>query len=145
MTEQLWTEPDAAARERILRTTATMAIVGVSAKPSRPSYGVYQYLKTRTDYTLYLVNPTITEIDGVAVYPSLAELPVVPDLVDVFRRQDELPSVLADVLALPTLPKTLWLQQGLWDQQLAQEAEEAGLEVVMDSCIKVEHAMLVGR
>jgi predicted CoA-binding protein len=137
-----WTGPDWEAVERILRETRSVAVVGASANPTRPSYGVYRYLRTRTDYTLYPVNPTITEIDGDTVYPSLADLPEVPDMVDVFRRQEELPSVLADVLALPTRPKTLWLQQGLWHEQVARDAEAAGMQVVMDACLKVEHACL---
>ena len=84
--------------ERILRETRSVAIVGVSDDPLRPSYGVWQYLKSASDYELYLVNPTISEIDGDVVYPSLADLPVIPDLVDVFRRRDHLHSVLADTI-----------------------------------------------
>jgi predicted CoA-binding protein len=91
---------------------------------------------------VYPVNPTISEIDGVPTYPSLADLPVVPDLVDVFRRQSELAAVLADVLALPRPPRTLWLQLGLFDEQVARDAESAGITVVMDRCLKVDHARL---
>jgi predicted CoA-binding protein len=91
---------------------------------------------------VYPVNPTITEIDGVPTYPRLADLPVVPDMVDVFRRFDELPSVLADTLALEQRPKTLWLQQGLWHEQVGRDAEAAGMHVVMDLCLMVEHARL---
>ena len=140
-----WGGPDPVALQQILRQTRTIAIVGVSANPSRPSNSVYRYLKSTDDYDLYPVNPTITEIDGERVYARLADLPVVPDLVDVFRRQEELPSVLADVLALPQRPKTLWLQQGLFDEQVAREAEAAGLQVVMDRCLKVDHAQAVNR
>ncbi|AQA03539.1 CoA-binding protein [Mycobacterium sp. MS1601] len=130
--------------EDILRQTRTVAVVGASANPSRPSYGVYRYLKANTDYQLYPVNPTITDIDGDKVYASLADLPVVPDMVDVFRRYDDLPSVLAETLALPALPKTLWLQQGLFHEQVGRDAQAAGLQVVMDRCLKVDHAELVG-
>jgi uncharacterized protein len=140
-----WSEPKPAELQRILRQTRTIAIVGVSAKPARPSYSVYRYLQSTGQYDLYLVNPTITDIEGAQVFPSLADLPVVPDMVDVFRRTEELPSVLADVLGLPRRPKTLWLQQGLFDEQLAHEAEAAGLRVVMDRCLKVEHAQTVRR
>ena len=76
--------------ERILRETRSVAIVGASANPRRASHDVWTYLKSASDYTLYLVNPTISEVDGTPVYPSLADLPVVPDLVDVFRRRDHL-------------------------------------------------------
>ena len=131
--------------EEILRQTRTVAVVGASANPARPSYGVYRYLKAHTDYELYPVNPTITDIDGEPVYATVADLPVVPDMVDVFRRYEDLPSVLAEVLALPSLPKTLWLQQGLFHEQVGRDAEAAGLQVVMDRCLKVDHAQLVGR
>jgi uncharacterized protein len=127
---------------RILRETKTIAVVGASANPSRPSHEVYTYLKRTGDYTVYPVNPTISEIDGVPTYPSLADLPETPDLVDVFRRRSELATVLADVLALPRPPKTLWLQLGLFDEQVARDAEAAGITVVMDRCLKVDHAGL---
>src|SRR5258705_10081020 len=128
--------------ERILRATDTVAIVGASANPARASHEVWTYLKSRSDFTLYLVNPTISEIEGTPVYPSLAELPVVPDLVDVFRRHEYLPSVLDDTIAVGA--KTLWLQSGLWHEQVARDGEAAGLQVVMDRCLKVEHARLLG-
>jgi predicted CoA-binding protein len=128
--------------ERILRETRSVAIVGVSADPMRPSHGVWSYLRSSSDYDLYLVNPTISEIDGTPVYPSLADLPVVPDLVDVFRRHEHLPSVLADTIKVGA--KVLWLQQGLWHREVAREGEAAGLQVVMDRCLKVDHARLLG-
>jgi uncharacterized protein len=134
--------PDDDALQRILRETRTIAVVGASNKPARPSYGVYRYLVATGDYQVYPVNPTITEIDGAPVYPSLAQLPVLPDLVDVFRRLDEVPAVLSETLALAPLPRTLWLQQGLWDEQVARDASAAGLQVVMDRCLKVDHARL---
>jgi predicted CoA-binding protein len=138
-----WENPSATRRQQILRATETVAIVGVSPDPLRPSHGVWSYLRAASDYDLYLVNPTVTEIDGTPVYPSLAELPVVPDLVDVFRRRDDLPSVLDDVLAVEGV-KTFWLQFGLFDEAVARRAEAAGLEVVMDRCLKVEHARFHG-
>jgi len=128
--------------ESILRQTKTVAIVGVSADPMRPSHGVWKYLKAATDYELYLVNPTLDEIDGDTVYPTLADLPVVPDMVDVFRRREHLHSVLRDTIAVGA--KTLWLQQGLWDDDVAREGAAAGLQVVMDRCLKVDHARLLG-
>ncbi|MFG1934177.1 CoA-binding protein [Mycobacterium sp. NPDC048908] len=127
--------------EQILRDTRTVAIVGVSDNPRRPSHEVWSYLKSASDYQLYLVNPTISEVDGTAVYPSLADLPVVPDLVDVFRRHEFLPSVLQDTIDVGA--KTLWLQQGLWHEQVARDGEAAGLQVVMDRCLKVDHARLL--
>ncbi|KKW62796.1 CoA-binding protein [Mycolicibacterium elephantis] len=127
--------------EEILRKTRTVAIVGASANPARASHEVWSYLKSASDYELYLVNPTITEVDGTPVYPSLADLPVVPDLVDVFRRREHLPSVLEDTIAVGA--KALWLQLGLRDEQVARDGAAAGLQVVMDRCLKVEHARLL--
>ncbi|WP_101950843.1 CoA-binding protein [Mycobacterium sp. 3519A] len=123
---------------QILRDTRTVAIVGVSDNPLRPSHEVWSYLKSASDYELYLVNPTISEVAGTPVYPSLADLPVVPDLVDVFRRHEFLPSVLQETIAVGA--KTLWLQQGLWHEQVARDGEAAGLQVVMDRCLKVDYA-----
>jgi predicted CoA-binding protein len=134
--------PDDVTLRRILAETRTIAVVGASDKPTRPSHEIYSYLLSTGQYQVYPVNPTITEIDGAAVYPGLADLPVVPDMVDVFRRFDELPSVLADVLSLGQIPKTLWLQQGLWHEQVGRDAEAAGMHVVMDRCLMVEHARL---
>ena len=137
-----WVGPEALQRQRILRETRTLAIVGASANPSRASYFVWTYLKSTSDYTVYLVNPTITEVEGTPVYPSLADLPVVPDLVDVFRRREHLLSVLRDTIEVGA--KTLWLQQGLWDDEVARDGAAAGLQVVMDRCLKVDHARLLG-
>jgi predicted CoA-binding protein len=143
MTEtRTWTGPDAVDRQRILRATRSVAIVGASANPSRASYFVWTYLSSTTDYAVYLVNPTITEVNGAPVYPSLAELPVAPDLVDVFRRHDDLPSVLDDTVAVGA--KTIWLQLGLWHEGVARAAEVKGLRVVMDRCLKIEHARFHG-
>ncbi|HUB54078.1 MAG TPA: CoA-binding protein [Mycobacterium sp.] len=135
-------QPDDVTLRRILAETRTIAVLGASDKPTRPSHEIYSYLVSTGDYQVYPVNPTITEIDGVPVYPRLADLPVVPDMVDVFRRFEELPSVLADTLALEPRPKTLWLQQGLWHEQVGRDAEAAGMHVVMDLCLMVEHARL---
>jgi uncharacterized protein len=134
--------PDTETLRKILRATRTVAIVGASAKPLRASHEVWTYLKSASDYELYLVNPTISEVEGTPVYPSLAQLPVAPDLVDVFRRHEYLPAVLEDTIAIGA--KVLWLQLGLWDDQVARDGAAAGLEVVMDRCLKVDHARLLG-
>jgi len=124
--------------ETILRETTTVAIVGASANRARAVYGVWSYLKAASDYELYLVNPTIDDVDGTPTYPDLASLPVVPDLVDVFRRHEHLPEVLDDAIKVGA--KTLWLQSGLWDEKVARDGEAAGLRVVMDRCLKVDYA-----
>ncbi|BBG03016.1 MULTISPECIES: CoA-binding protein [Pseudonocardia] len=142
--ETTWENPPAVRRQQILRETRSVAIVGASANPSRASNFVATYLLASTGYEVYFVNPNATEILGRPVHRSLAELPVVPDLVDVFRKPAELAGVLDEVLSLDPLPRTFWLQFGLFDTDLAGRAEEAGLEVVMDRCLKVEHARFAG-
>jgi predicted CoA-binding protein len=142
MTEAFtWVEPDTDSLKRILRETRSVAIVGASDKHTRPSYNVWTYLKLYSIYDLYLVNPALTEVDGTRVYPSLADLPVVPDLVHVFRRYDELPSVLEEAIEIGA--KTIWLPDWSWHGQVARAGEAAGLQVVMDRCLRVEHTRLV--
>jgi predicted CoA-binding protein len=138
----MWTQPNDDAVRDLLRATRTIAVVGVSPNPVRPSHEVYRYLESSTDYELFPVNPMIEELDGKPVYPNLAALPVVPDMVDVFRRQDQLRSVFNDAIAAGA--KSIWLQQGLWDEKLAADAQANGMQVVMDRCLKVEHAVLIG-
>ncbi|GAA3076880.1 CoA-binding protein [Pseudonocardia yunnanensis] len=138
-----WENPSATRRQQILRATRTVAVVGASPNPARASNFVATYLLASTDFDVYFVNPNASEILGRPVYKKLADLPVVPDLVDVFRRREDLPSVLDDVLALDGV-RTLWLQFGLFDEEVARRAEAAGLEVVMDRCLKVEHARFHG-
>ena len=139
---ETWQGPSLQDRLRILRTTTSVAIVGASANPARASYFVASYLLSSSSYDVYFVNPRATEILGHPVYPSLADLPVVPDLVDVFRRHDDLPSVLDETVAVGA--KTLWLQLGLWHEDVARGAEAVGLDVVMNRCLKIEHARFHG-
>ena len=137
-----WRPPSASERLRLLRATRTVAMVGASANASRASNFVATYLLAETDYELWFVNPAVDEILGRPVYPSLAALPGPPDLVDVFRRHEELPGVAAEAIAAGA--KTLWLQLGLWDDAVAERASAAGLAVVMDRCLKIEHARFRG-
>lgn len=139
-----WENPPAVRRQQILRATRTVAVVGASPNPARASNFVATYLLASTSYAVYFVNPNASEILGQPVYKTLADLPVVPDLVDVFRRKEDLPGVLDEVLALGEGVRTFWLQFGLWDEDVARRAEAAGLEVVMDRCLKVEHARFHG-
>lgn len=138
-----YTEPTAGERLAILQRTRSIAMVGASASVSRPSYFVATYLtSSSTDYDVYFVNPTATGILGRPVYKSLADLPVVPDLVDVFRKHDDLPGVTEEAIAVGA--RTLWFQLGLWHPGAALNAVAAGLEVVMDRCLKIEHARFYG-
>ena len=138
-----WTPPTALERKAILDSTESIAIVGASKNPARASNFVATYLlSSSTDYQVYMVNPRETEILGQPVYPSLAELPVVPDIVDVFRRNEDLPEVTQE--AIDVGAKTFWAQLGLWNGDAAQVASAAGLNVVMDRCTKIEHARFAG-
>lgn len=140
--ERTWEGPSAPERLNILRNAKSIAIVGASDKPSRASYFVATYLQSSSPYRLYFVNPTAREILGQPVYKSLADLPEQPDIVDVFRRHDDLPEVLEEAKAAGA--KTLWLQLGSWHEDVARDAEAAGLNVVMDRCVKIEHARFHG-
>jgi hypothetical protein len=137
-----WANPSALERQEILRRTRTVAVVGASSKPQRASNFVATYLLASTAYDVYFVNPNETEILGRPVYPTLAALPLVPDLVDVFRRPADLPEVLAE--AIDVGATTFWLQFGLFVPEIARKAEAAGLAVVMDRCLKIEHARFHG-
>jgi uncharacterized protein len=138
-----WENPAAGERQQILRETRTLAMVGASPNPARASNFVATYLLSTSAYEVWFVNPNATEILGRPVYPSLADLPGVPDLVDVFRRMEDIPAVLDDALELEGV-RTFWLQFGLYDETLAKRGEAAGLTVVMDRCVKVEHARFHG-
>ena len=140
--KRTWIGPSAKERQEILRTAKTVAIVGASPNPARSSYFVATYLNQSSDYELYFVNPNADEILGQKVYPDLASLPVVPDIVDVFRRGSDIPSVIDDVVAIGA--KTIWVQLGIWNEEAAYYGESKGLTVVMDRCIKVEHARFHG-
>jgi uncharacterized protein len=137
-----WQGPDARTRLAILRRAKSVAIVGASPNPARSSYFVATYLTSSTPYRVYFVNPRATEILGRKVYPDLASLPEVPDIVDVFRKGSDIPSVIDVVLAVGA--KTIWVQLGIWNEDAARYGESKGLTVVMDRCIKIEHARFHG-
>ena len=140
--ERSWQAPGAQARFELLRTARSIAIVGASDNPARASYFVSTYLLGSSPYEVYFVNPRATTILGRPVYASLADLPVAPDIVDVYRKHDDLPDVAEEAVAVGA--KTLWLQLGSWHEGAAAIAEAAGLSVVMDRCVKIEHARFHG-
>ncbi len=129
-------------RLALMQRTRTVAIVGMSANPARASHFVATYLLGKTDWTLWYVNPRETRILGQDVYPSLADVPHAPDLVDVFRRVDDLPSVVEDSVAAGA--GSVWFQLGLEHDDAAARASEAGLAVVQNRCLKIEHARFAG-
>ncbi|MCU1416463.1 MAG: CoA-binding protein [Schumannella sp.] len=140
--KRTWVGPSAKERLKILQSAKSVAIVGASPNTARSSFFVATYLQQSSDYDLYFVNPNADEILGQPVYKSLADLPVVPDIVDVFRKGSDIPSVIDDVVAIGA--KTVWVQLGIWNQDAAIYGESKGLTVVMDRCIKVEHARFHG-
>ena len=140
--QRTWVGPSAKERLAILRGAKSIAIVGASPNSTRSSYFVSTYLLQSSDYRVYFVNPMVDEILGQKSYKSLADLPEVPDIVDVFRKASDIPSVIEEVLASGA--KTVWVQLGIWNQEAAEYGESKGLTVVMDRCLKVEHARFNG-
>jgi len=137
-----WQAPSARERLAILRSAKTVAIVGASDNPARASYFVGTYLLSSSNYTVWFVNPRAESILGHPAYASVADLPESPDIVDVFRKPSDLPEVLDEALAAHA--RTLWLQLGISDDAIANKAAAAGLNVVMNRCLKIEHARFHG-
>jgi predicted CoA-binding protein len=126
---------------KLLLSTKTIAIVGVSANTDRASYHVARYLQKNSQYELFFVNPAADEILGQKVYKSLGEIKKEIDLVDVFRKSDDCLTVLEEAIAIKA--KAIWLQLGISVPEVATQGEAAGLTVVMDRCIKIDHAHLL--
>ena len=124
---------------QVLTQTQVIAVVGHSDKPHRTSYQIAQFLR-QVGYKVYPVNPTVPEIDGQPSFPSLDAIPESIDLVNVFRRSEYLPEIVEQsiILEIPTI----WAQLGISEPVSAEKALSAGLNVVMDTCIKVEYLRL---
>lgn len=138
-----WAPPSALERKEILDSARTIAVVGASSNPARASNFVLTYLSSSIcDYDLYPVNPRESEVLGLRCYDSLASLPVVPDIVDVFRRAEDCPAIAREAAEVGA--GTLWLQLGIVSEEAAAIASAAGLQVVMDRCSKIEHARFAG-
>jgi uncharacterized protein len=121
----------------LLRATRRIAVVGISDKPHRASHEVAAYLQ-RAGYTIVPVNPLLTEVLGQPCYPDLLSIPGGVDLVNVFRRPDEIEPVVTQALAIGA--NALWLQLGVVNEAEATRARQGGMHVVMDRCIKIDHA-----
>jgi predicted CoA-binding protein len=135
----------AAERRALLDRSHTVAMVGASANHSRPSYFVFSFLRTRGKLDVTPINPTITAIDGVRGYPTLAAYAAergAPDIVDVFRKAEDTPQVVRESIAAGA--KAIWFQYGVINDEAIRLADEAGLDVVVDRCIKVESARFDG-
>jgi len=123
----------------ILKDYRVVAVVGLSADPERPSYRVAQYLKEH-GYRIIPVNPGCEEILGEKCYPSLKDIPFPVEVVDIFRQVEAIPAIVEEAIRLKA--KAVWMQLGLVEPTSAQKARNAGLKVVMDHCLKVEHTRL---
>lgn len=126
--------------EEILKKSKTIAIVGLSDKPDRPSYGVASYLLDH-GYKLFPVNPNISNWRGLKAYNSLNEITEKIDIVDIFRKSEDVLPVVQDAIAIGA--KTVWMQLGVINEPAAELARKSELTVVMDKCIKIEHAKLL--
>ncbi len=126
-------------REAALRECKVVAVVGLSPDPSRPSYAVAEYLQ-RHGYRIIPVNPKAKEILGERAYASLKDIPEKVDVVDVFRRSEEVPAIVEDALSIGA--RCVWMQEGVRHEKAAERCREEGLRVVADCCIKKEHARL---
>ena len=135
--------PSDARLHEILTSNPTIAVVGASPKPGRVSRAIMGYL-LQHGYHVIPVNPTHAgeQIFGKTVYATLADVPEPIDVVDIFRRTEFLGETVDEALALEPKPKVIWMQLGLSDDAAARKAEAAGLTVIMDHCIKIEHARL---
>jgi uncharacterized protein len=134
-----------AQRRELLERIRSVAMIGASNNPLRPSYTVFSYLRTATPFDVAPINPTITEIDGVKAFPSLAAYAAergAPDVVDVFRKPSELVAVVDDAIAAGA--KAIWFQYGVVNHEAIAKADGAGLDVVVDRCMKVEYARFHG-
>lgn len=127
-------------RSDLLKISKTVAIVGISDKPDRPSYGVAQYLLENSHFDLYFVNPLLGEVLGKKVYKTLKEVPVHIDIVDVFRKPADCLQVLAESIEVGA--GAIWLQMGIDVPEVEARGVDAGLKVVMDRCIKIDYAAL---
>jgi predicted CoA-binding protein len=124
---------------RILRTYHTVAMVGASANPERPSYRVFNYL-TEQGYRVIPVNPTVKDVMGKTSYPDLGSVPEKVEVVDVFRKSEEVMPVVDEAIKIGA--KAVWMQEGVINEPAAARASEAGLLVVMNRCIAKEHMKL---
>ena len=128
--------------KEILNSSRVVAVVGLSAKPDRPSFMVASYLK-ENGYKIIPVNPGVREVLGEPSYPDLSSIPEPVDVVDIFRRSEEVPAIVDEAIKIGA--KAVWMQEGVINEEAAARARKAGLLVVMDRCMLKEHQRLRGR
>ena len=136
-----WTAPSNSEIKELLMRSQNVAIVGISNKEDRASYQVAKWLQANSHFTLFFVNPVIDEVLGQKTYASLADVPVEIDIVDVFRKSEDCPPTLDKAIAIGA--KSIWLQLGISNSEVAERGTTAGMQVVMDRCIKIDHANLL--
>ena len=127
--------------KEILLSIKTIASVGLSSNQEKESFWIVSYLKEQ-GYKIIPVNPTATEILGEKVYPSLSAIPDKVDVVQVFRKSEDVPPVVEEAIKIGA--KVVWMQEGIVNEEAAQKAREAGLQVVMDACMRATHRRLIG-
>jgi predicted CoA-binding protein len=132
---------DDAELKRILQGTKVIASVGVSGSAERPSHWIFYYLR-RQGYEMYPVNPTAEQVQGLKAYPNLSALPRAVDVVQVFRRPEDVMPVVEEAIRVGA--KLVWMQKGIVNHEAAARAEAAGLQVVMDRCMMETHERLLG-
>jgi predicted CoA-binding protein len=128
--------------DSVLTQYRTVAIIGASADPQRPSYRVADFLQ-KEGYRIIPVTPKSGEILGEKVYPDLSSIPIPVDVVDIFRRTQEIPPVVEEAISIGA--KAVWMQEGLINEEAAEKAKKAGLIVVMDRCMRKELLKKLGR
>jgi len=127
------------AEEEILKDSQVIAVVGLSANPDRASYGVASYLK-ENGYRVIPVNPREEEVLGEICYPDLSSIPEPVDVVDIFRRPEDVPAIVQEAIKIGA--RTVWMQKEVINEEAAAQARQAGLRVVMDRCMREEHQKL---
>jgi predicted CoA-binding protein len=127
--------------KKILQSSRTIAVVGLSDKPDRDSYRVAEYLQAH-GYRIIPVNPVVTSVLGERSYPALADIPEPIDVVDIFRKPEAVGPIVVEAIAAGA--KVVWMQLGVVNEDAAAGARDGGLQVVMDRCIKIEHRRLLG-
>jgi predicted CoA-binding protein len=132
---------DIAGLRRILLRSRTLAVVGLSAQWHRPSYFAAKYMRDH-GYRIFPVNPRYDEVLGQRCYPDLRSVPEPIDIVDCFRKSEEIPAIAEAAIAVGA--KVLWMQLGIVNDEAAQRASAAGLDVVVNHCVKIEHARILG-
>ena len=136
-----WNAPSNSEVKELLERSKSVAIVGISDKEDRASYQVARWLQTHSHFTLFFVNPVIDEVLGQKTYASLADISEQIDIVDVFRKSEDCPAVLDAAIAVGA--RSIWLQLGISNSDVAERGAAAGMQVVMDRCIKIDYADLI--